>query len=86
MGIGQIRRRGPAFLNLLTTHSQGGVSLGDVVDTMTFRVKTDADEVIENLTAADSSIFPAGCEINPQLTVKTLATIAAQQIISRSEC
>ena len=35
----QIRRRGPAFVNLLTTHSQGGTCLGDVVDTMTFRVK-----------------------------------------------
>ncbi len=79
----QIRRRGPAFINLLTTHSQGGNGLGEVVDTMTFRAKTDSDQIIENLTVSDSSIFPACCEINPQLTVKALATIAAEQILLR---
>ena len=80
----QIRRRGPAFVNLLTTHPQGGASLGDVVDTHSFRLKTDSGEQIENLTVADASIFPAGCEINPQLTLKALSTLAAQKIIDRN--
>ena len=77
----EIRKRGPAFVNLLTTHGQGGASLGDVVDQSTFKLKTDCHEQIENLTVADASIFPAGCEINPQLTVKALATLASQTLI-----
>ena len=81
--ICEIRRRGPAFVNLLTTHTQGGASLGDVVDTESFRVKTDCGETIENLTVADASVFPAGCEINPQLTIKALATLAANQLSRR---
>ena len=83
-GLNEIRRRGPAFVNLLTTHSQGGVSLGDVLDTESFRVKTDCQEIVQNLTVADSSVFPAGCEINPQLTVKALSTIAAHRVIERN--
>lgn len=83
-GLSQIRRRGPAFVNLLTTHPQGGASLGEVVDTETFRVRTDDGEQVENLTVADASLFPAGCEINPQLTVKALATLASQRILDRT--
>ncbi|GAA5510745.1 GMC family oxidoreductase N-terminal domain-containing protein [Novipirellula caenicola] len=83
-GLAEIRRRGPAFVNLLTTHPQGGASLGDVVNPTTFQMMTDCGEAIENLTVADTSIFPAGCEINPQLTLKALATLAAQQIIQRT--
>lgn len=82
--LSQIRKRGPAFVNLLTTHPQGGSALGDVVDRKTFQVMTDSGEAIKNLTISDASLFPAGCEINPQLTVKALATLAAQQIIDRS--
>jgi hypothetical protein len=82
--MNEIRKRGPAFVNLLSTHPQGGVSLGDVVDPHTFQVKTDCDERVENLTVADATLFPAGCEINPQLTVKALATLAAHQITDRT--
>lgn len=82
--IGEIRRRGPAFINLLTTHGQGGASIGDVVDPQSFLVKTDCGRQISNLTVADASLFPAGCEINPQLTLKALATIAAEQVIRRT--
>ena len=71
-GLSEIRRRGPAFVNLLTTHPQGGASLGDVVNPTTFQMMTDCGEAIENLTVADTSIFPAGCDINPQLTLKAL--------------
>ncbi|KAA5543189.1 NAD(P)-binding protein [Roseiconus nitratireducens] len=83
--IGEIRRRGPAFVNLLTTHGQGGASLGEVVDQETFQVKTDCGQRVSNLTVADASVFPAGCEINPQLTLKAMATLAAEQVIRRTE-
>ena len=81
--LSQIRRRGPAFVSLLTTHVQGGASLVDVVDNHSFRLMTDGGTVVDNLTVADASVFPAGCEINPQLTLKAMSTIAAQRIIDR---
>jgi hypothetical protein len=81
--LGEIRKRGPAFVNLLTTHPQGGASLGDVVDTTTFRLKTDSGECFENLTISDASLFPQGCEINPQLTVTALSTLASEQILKQ---
>ncbi|MEM6468756.1 MAG: GMC family oxidoreductase N-terminal domain-containing protein [Planctomycetota bacterium] len=82
--LNEIRRRGPAYINLLTTHGQGGASLGDVTDRTTFQVKTGCDRRVRNLTVSDASLFPAGCEINPQLTLKALATIAAEQVIERT--
>ncbi|QDV44172.1 GMC oxidoreductase [Stieleria neptunia] len=82
--ISEIRRRGPAFINLLTTHGQGGASIGDVVDPQSFLVKTDGGRQVANLAVADASLFPAGCEINPQLTLKALATVAAEQVIRRT--
>lgn len=82
--MNEIRRRGPAFVNLLSTHPQGGSSLGDVVDPHSFQVKTGSGEKVENLTVADATLFPAGCEINPQLTVKALASMAADQILARN--
>jgi choline dehydrogenase-like flavoprotein len=79
----KIRQRGPAYINLLSTHPQGGASLGEVVDPSTFQVKTGCGEAIENLTVSDATLFPAGCEINPQLTVKALSTLAAAQVSRR---
>lgn len=79
----QIRRRGPEFLNLATAHPQGGNPLGSVVDPASFRVQTSDRGPIENLYVADASLFPAGCEVNPQLTIKTLATFAADVILSK---
>ncbi len=82
--LNEIRKRGPAFVNLLSTHPQGGACLGEVVDPNSFQVKTDGGEVVENLTIADATLLPAGCEINPQLTVKALATMASEQILNRT--
>ena len=82
--MNEIRKRGPAFVNLLSTHPQGGACLGEVVDPHSFQVKTDGGEVVENLTVADATLFPAGVEINPQLTVKALATLASEQILNRT--
>ena len=84
MCIRDSRKRGPAFVNLLSTHPQGGACLGEVVDPHSFQVKTDGGEVVENLTVADATLFPAGVEINPQLTVKALATLASEQILNRT--
>ncbi len=81
--MSEIRKRGPAFVNLLSTHPQGGACLGDVVDPNSFQVKTDCGEVVENLTVADATLIPAGCEINPQLTVKALSMLASDQILNR---
>lgn len=82
--LAQIRRRGPAFVNLLTTHPQGGCSLGESVNRETFQVLTGSGEAVENLTVADASLFPDGCQINPQLTVKAMASLAAARVIERS--
>jgi choline dehydrogenase-like flavoprotein len=79
----EIRKRGPAFVNLLTTHAQGGSALTDVTDATTFQLMTECGQRVQNLTVSDASVFPAGCEINPQLTLTALATLAAQQIIDR---
>ncbi|MFU7558671.1 GMC family oxidoreductase N-terminal domain-containing protein [Roseiconus sp. JC912] len=80
----EIRKRGPAFVNLLTTHGQGGTAIGDVIDPESFLVKTDCDQQVDNLTVADASLFPAGCEINPQLTLKALSKIATEKVLERT--
>jgi choline dehydrogenase-like flavoprotein len=70
----------PAHLNLGTAHPQGGNRIGrssgsSVVDP-TFRVHD-----VPNLFVADASLFPAGCGVNPQLTVMALASLAADEIL-----
>jgi choline dehydrogenase-like flavoprotein len=69
----------PAQLNLGTAHPQGGNRIGtrsgsSVVDA-SFRVHG-----VANLFVTDASVFPAGCGVNPQLTVMALATLAADEI------
>ena len=76
-----IRARGPAFVNLVTSHPQGGNALGTVVDPTTFRLKLADGRQVRNLTLADASIFPAGCEVNPQLTLTALAAYAADAML-----
>ena len=80
--LNEVRRRGPAFVNLLSSHPQGGNPLGSVVDSSSFRAMDDCGRTVDNLYVADASIFPAGCEINPQLTNKALATFAADQMLA----
>ena len=77
----QIRCRGPEFVNLLTSHPQGGNALGAVVDPHSYRAMDACGRQVENLTVADASVFPAGCAINPQLTVKTIASFAADAML-----
>jgi GMC oxidoreductase len=71
-----------AKLNLGTSHPQGGNRIGrhsgsSVVDP-TFRVHG-----VDNLFVTDASVFPAGCGVNPQLTVMALASLAADEIARR---
>jgi choline dehydrogenase-like flavoprotein len=80
--LNEIRCRGPAFLNLATAHPQGGNAMGAVVDPLTFRVHDSCDRPVVNLYVSDASLFPAGCGLNPQLTVHALATYAADSILS----
>lgn len=73
---------GAAQLNLGTSHPQGGNRIGrrpgsSVVDP-TFRAHG-----VENLFVTDASVFPAGCGVNPQLTVMALASLAADEIMRR---
>jgi choline dehydrogenase-like flavoprotein len=68
-----------AQLNLGTSHPQGGNRIGrhsgsSTVDP-TFRVHG-----VDNLFVTDASLFPAGCGVNPQLTVMALASLAADEI------
>lgn len=74
--------RGAAQLNLGTSHPQGGNRIGrragsSVVDPG-FRVHG-----VDNLFVTDASVFPAGCGVNPQLTVMALASLAADEIAQR---
>ena len=80
--INEVRRRGPAFVNLLSSHPQGGNALGSVVDPSSFRAMDDCGRTVDNLYVADASVLPAGCEVNPQLTVKALASFAADQMLA----
>lgn len=79
----QIRERGPEFLNLATAHPQGGNPLGTVVHPRTFRVQLADHQILENLFVADASLLPAGCEVNPQLTIKGLAMFAADALLEQ---
>jgi choline dehydrogenase-like flavoprotein len=67
-------------LNLGTAHPQGGNRIGrrsgsSVVDP-SFRVHG-----VPNLFVTDASVFPAGCGVNPQLTVMALASLAGDEIL-----
>jgi choline dehydrogenase-like flavoprotein len=81
--IDVIRCHGPAYLHLVTSHPQGGNALGKVVDPTTFRLRLAGGNQVQNLYLADASIFPAGCEVNPQLTLTALASYAADAMLSR---
>lgn len=77
----QVRCRGPEFVSLLSSHPQGGNALGKVVDRYSYNAMDDCQRQIVNLKVADASVFPAGCAINPQLTVKTIASFAADAML-----
>jgi len=71
----------PAFMTLASAHPQGGNAVNrdphsGVVDP-DFRVHG-----YSNLFVADASVFPGSLQVNPQLTVMTLARYAASRILA----
>ncbi len=71
---------GPDGLGLATSHPQGGNALREG---RTHGVVSKDFTVygVENLFVADASVFPAGCGVNPQLTVMGLAHLAADRVL-----
>lgn len=70
------RIRGPADLALGTSHLQGG---NPIAKDRKHGIVSENFSVfgIANLFVADASVFPAGCERNPQMTTMALAHLAA---------
>jgi choline dehydrogenase-like flavoprotein len=70
-----------ADLMLSTAHPQGGNAmgkrLGKSVVGPDFR-----PHGIKGLQVADASLFPAGCGVNPQMTVMALAHLAADRLLA----
>ncbi len=69
-------------LTLATAHLQGG----NPIARSSTRGVVGADFRVHgmaNLTLADSSIFPAGCGVNPQLTTMALAHLASDAVAAR---
>lgn len=72
---------GQADLTLSTAHPQGGNALGD--DPLRSVVSPGFNlHDFDNVFVADTSLFPAGCERNPQMTTMALAHLAADRILS----
>ncbi len=75
------RVTGQADLTLSTAHLQGGNALGR--DALRSVVSPDFHLYdFDNVFVADSSLFPAGCERNPQMTTMALAHLAADRILA----
>ena len=75
------RVTGQADLTLSTAHVQGGNALGR--DALHSVVSPDFHLYdFDNVFVADSSLFPAGCERNPQMTAMALAHLAADRILA----
>jgi choline dehydrogenase-like flavoprotein len=72
---------GQADLTLSTAHLQGGNAIGQ--DGLHSVVSSGFNLYdFDNVFVADSSLFPAGCERNPQMTTMALAHLAAERILS----
>jgi choline dehydrogenase-like flavoprotein len=72
---------GQADLTLSTAHLQGGNALGqDALHSVVSPGFNLYD--FDNVFVADSSLFPAGCERNPQMTTMALAHLAADRILA----
>jgi choline dehydrogenase-like flavoprotein len=72
---------GQADLTLSTAHVQGGNAIGQ--DALRSVVSPGFNlHDFDNVFVADTSLFPAGCERNPQMTTMALAHLAADRILS----
>jgi choline dehydrogenase-like flavoprotein len=68
-------------LMLSTAHPQGGNALGKRPGKSVVGPEFRPHD-IERLYLADASLFPAGCGVNPQMTVMALAHLAAERVIA----
>ena len=73
--------RGPADLALSTAHPQGGNALGRQALRSVVSPGFSLYD-FSNLFVADASLFPAGCNVNPQMTAMALASLAADRLIA----
>jgi choline dehydrogenase-like flavoprotein len=72
---------GQADLTLSTAHVQGGNAIGQ--DALRSVVSPGFNlHDFDNVFVADTSLFPAGCERNPQMTTMALAHLAADKILT----
>jgi choline dehydrogenase-like flavoprotein len=71
--------RNPEFITLASSHPQGG----NAINTSSARGVVDPHFRVhgyENLYVTDASVFPGSVQVNPQMTVMSLARYAASQI------
>jgi hypothetical protein len=73
--------RGPADFNLATAHPQGGNAIGRREATSVVSERFTLYD-FTNLFVADTSLFPAGCGVNPQMTAMALAHLAADRVVA----
>ena len=69
-------------LKLASAHPQGGNRIGTDKKTSVVNSECRSHE-IENLYICDASVFPTPLGVNPQLTVMTIASLAAKKIIEK---
>jgi len=69
-------------LKLASAHPQGGNRMGTDKKTSVVNSECRSHE-IENLYICDASVFPTPLGVNPQLTVMTIASLAAKKIIEK---
>lgn len=80
--LSQVRKASDLMLS--TAHPQGGNAIGKRVGKSV--VGPDFQpHGIERLRVADASLFPAGCGVNPQMTVMALAHLAADRLIAAND-
>jgi choline dehydrogenase-like flavoprotein len=72
----------PADLVLGTAHLQGGNPMARTRERGVIDARFRPFDLPENLFVADASLFPAGVERNPQMTVMALAHLAAGEVLN----
>jgi len=71
-------------LKLASAHPQGGNRMGNDETTSVVNSECRSHE-ITNLYICDASVFPTPIGVNPQLTVMTIASLAAKKIIKNRD-
>jgi choline dehydrogenase-like flavoprotein len=80
--LNQVRKSSDLMLS--TAHPQGGNAIGKRTGKSVVGPEF-RPHGIERLYVADASLFPAGCGVNPQMTVMALAHLAAERVIAAKD-